>query len=71
MTEPPADYTRRDVEAANAPSCPFYGCSLVHGGSVMLPSGGNQCALVTSAYSPCYMSGTEHRAPDWNEPLIG
>jgi hypothetical protein len=64
--EPPPDYTRREVEAAAGPRCPFYGMSLVNkSGRMMIPTGGNQCALITSAYSPCWMEGAEKRAPDW------
>lgn len=35
------------------PACPFYGVALMRG--VLVPSGGNQCALVTTAHSPCTM----------------
>ena len=55
-------------------ACPFYGCSL-HGlpasvpnfprAPVLIPSSGNQCALITSAHSPCWMEVAENAAPDW------
>ena len=51
-------------------SCPFYSASLhfergVNHGGVLSNSGGNQCALITSAHSPCWMEIGESRAPDW------
>lgn len=52
----------------SAPSCPFYGVALhvnQHDFRVLIPSGGNQCALITSAHSPCWMEVAEDRAPDW------
>lgn len=55
-------------------SCPFYGCSLVSldrgHGRVGPPAfvnlnAGNQCALITSAHSPCWMEVAEQSAPEW------
>ena len=66
--QPPPDYTRREVEAASGPSCPFYGASLVQYLTFspnFILSGGNQCALITSAHSPCWMEVAEQGAPDW------
>lgn len=52
-------------------SCPFYGASVVFraaggAGRVMQnPMPGNQCALITSAHSPCWMEAIEGTPPDW------
>jgi hypothetical protein len=51
-------------------SCPFYGASLyfkpgVNEGGVLFNCGGNRCALITSAHSPCWMEVGESRPPDW------
>lgn len=35
------------------PRCPFYGKHAVPLMRVLIEQGGNQCALVTSSYSPC------------------
>jgi hypothetical protein len=35
--------------------------------TILLPSGGNQCAIITSAHSPCWMEVSEKRPPDWAE----
>jgi hypothetical protein len=41
------------------PSCPFYGVSLMRlmpdQAAVLVPTNGNQCALITVAHSPCAM----------------
>jgi hypothetical protein len=50
-------------------SCPFYGAAIAapHGVvPVLMPSGGNQCALITGAHSPCRME-IEGDAPAWGE----
>ena len=57
-------------ETETTGGCPFYSASLhfergVNHGGVLLNSGGNQCALITSAHSPCWMEVGESRAPDW------
>jgi hypothetical protein len=51
-------------------SCPFYSASLnfkrdANEGGVLFNSGGNQCALITSAHSPCWMEVSESRPPEW------
>jgi hypothetical protein len=33
--------------------CPFYGYVASTALRVLMPSGGNQCALITDAHSPC------------------
>lgn len=33
--------------------CPFYGFNAVASMRLLVPSGGNQCALITNAISPC------------------
>jgi len=43
--------------------CPFYGFSL--NPSVLTDTRGNQCALVTESYSPCYMEISDE-TPNWN-----
>jgi hypothetical protein len=56
-------------------SCPFYGAALMdvdrgmgrHGPPVLMASRGNECALITSAHSPCWMEVSESRAPAWAE----
>jgi hypothetical protein len=72
---PPPDSTRREAEATirdSGPKCPFYGASIHWGRLIVvgrnvneayLPS--NQCALITSAHSPCWMEVGESRPPDW------
>ena len=50
-------------------SCPFYGhaVAFVNGTHpVMMDSGGNQCALMTGAHSPCRMEIGGAR-PNWGE----
>ena len=69
--QPPPDYTRREAAAVAACACPFYGYSLDHNperlrfSTALNHSGGNQCALITSAHSPCWMEVAENAAPDW------
>lgn len=49
-------------------SCPFYGSAVrMVGGTIpaVLPTGGNQCGLITHAHSPCRME-TEGNAPEWD-----
>jgi hypothetical protein len=56
-----------------AAGCPFYGYAFAHAtadeerrsfGAALIARGGNQCALVTNAHSPCAMetAGTD---PSW------
>jgi hypothetical protein len=56
-----------------AAGCPFYGYAFAHAtadeerrffGAALIASGGNRCALVTNAHSPCAMetAGTD---PSW------
>jgi hypothetical protein len=45
-------------------SCEFYGYHAIPAMRVLARSGGNQCALVTSAFAPCKME-LAGRAPDW------
>jgi hypothetical protein len=72
--QPPADYTRREVEAIKGNGgCAFYGTMLVNyeGGEwrgfrqKLIQAGSSRCALVTSGHSPCWMEVEESRAPDW------
>ena len=35
--------------------CKFYGCAAVKLIKALVPTGGNQCALVTTAHAPCRM----------------
>ena len=44
-------------------SCPFYGKHSFALMRVLVNSRGNQCALVTDAFAPCYLE-IEGRAPD-------
>jgi hypothetical protein len=51
-------------------SCPFYAHALVSPGPVgwshlIANPGSNQCALITSANSPCWMDVAELVLPDW------
>ena len=32
---------------------------------ILLPSGGDQCGLVTSSHAPCYMEYKQGKEPDW------
>lgn len=48
--------------------CPFYGVELYvnqHDMRMLPPTFGNQCALITSARSPCWMEVAEEREPTW------
>jgi hypothetical protein len=55
-------------------NCPFYGRYLLMNHSERVPamafalfdSGGNQCALINDAYSPCYLE-VEEKPVDWRE----
>lgn len=49
------------------PRCPFYGFS--HCGGIFMDQDGNQCALITEAYSPCQMEIIA-QTPNWNECLF-
>ena len=60
---PPPDYTRREAQATLAGGCPFYGAA-IHCG-LLVGIGGNRCALITSARSPCWMEVAEWRPPEW------
>jgi hypothetical protein len=52
--------------------CPFYGYALFHheavggGDTIMVPSQGNQCALITDAHSPCAMQ-IDGLRPEWEK----
>lgn len=49
-------------------SCPFFGASIHFDHLFRFTSHGaesNQCALITSAHSPCWMEVGEATAPDW------
>lgn len=45
-------------------SCPYYGKSSPPGNFGIVPTGGNQCALITEAHSPCRME-IKGDAPDF------
>ena len=47
-------------------NCPFYGMHQARSRKalVLVASGGNQCAIVTTAYMPCQME-TRGQTPDW------
>jgi hypothetical protein len=36
-------------------TCKFYGCAAVTKLRVLVPTGGNQCALITESHAPCRM----------------
>lgn len=76
--QPPADYTSREIEATKPAaadpltSCPFYGGALAYAGErhprlIVFQTQSNQCALITSAHSPCWMEAIEGLAPAWAE----
>jgi hypothetical protein len=44
--------------------CPFYGRAAMKLTNAIVPQGGNQCALVISAYAPCYMEALHQKEPD-------
>ena len=51
-------------------ACPFYGAALFvtrepDAMVTSFPTMGNQCALITSSHSPCWMEVGENAAPDW------
>lgn len=56
-------------------SCPFYGRTLVveergrESVYLVAPANhlSNQCALITSALSPCWVETEESETPDWTE----
>jgi len=55
-------------------NCPFYGHALFPAMTarrqdppfLLFASGGNQCALITTAHSPCKME-VEGQEPDWSK----
>lgn len=47
--------------------CPFYGFSGQPQFNALFGTGGNQCALVTTAHSPCRMEVHEHCEPNLEE----
>lgn len=47
--------------------CPFYGHAFISAFGALHATGGNQCALITSSHSPCWMDVGEHRSPDWSD----
>lgn len=53
-------------------ACQFYGYCALPGQRLLLPSMGNQCAMVTEATAPCLMECPRDRAiksqpPDWDK----
>lgn len=54
-------------------SCLFFGYSFfpatppesAHFGAALIRCGGNRCALITDAHSPCWMEVGEGSNPDW------
>jgi hypothetical protein len=45
-------------------SCPFYGYNALPHHRALFGSGGNQCALVTTAHASCRLEVYEGREPD-------
>jgi len=52
--------TRKPAELV-AKQCQFYGMNGMYG--TLIPTGGNQCGLITTSHSPCQMELT-HQFPD-------
>ena len=54
-------------------NCPFYGRHTVLRGAafpILIAQQGNQCAVITTAYSPCRME-IDGQEPDWRTcPLL-
>jgi hypothetical protein len=48
-----------------ASRCPFYGQCALPVLQTTHPTGGNQCALVIEALSPCVMEVYRNQPPDW------
>jgi hypothetical protein len=46
--------------------CPFYGFHRSDPARALVAQGGNQCAAITTSYSPCLMERDLHTAPDWD-----
>ena len=44
--------------------CPFYGFYM--GPNVLLDQEGNQCALISTSYAPCYMD-LQEESPNWDK----
>jgi hypothetical protein len=44
--------------------CPFYGKSAHEFLRILVPSGGNQCALITNRYAPCKLEIAGDPAPE-------
>jgi hypothetical protein len=44
-------------------SCPFYGKHATKAFG-LVDQGGNQCAILLSAYAPCYMEALQHKSAD-------
>lgn len=58
------DDPAHDFEATpRTPRCAYFGKASTQLG--LIDTGGNQCALVLDAHSPCYLVVTENRPPDW------
>lgn len=50
-------------------NCPFYGVALSRSPQLRHPffieTGGNRCALITEAHSPCRMEVIDGQPPEW------
>ena len=53
-----------NVKEGERARCPFYGFSGIPG--ILMDTEGNQCALVSDSYSPCYME-FQGQKPNWDE----
>jgi hypothetical protein len=62
------DITATDTTAP-APACPFYGMSGVLPGQ-LIPTHGNQCALIKTSHAPCAMEIGASTPEETNCPLI-
>jgi hypothetical protein len=59
----------RDLLLDRSAGCPFYGVTLVVLDTpALVPSRGNQCALITEAHAPCAMEICGE-IPEWRECL--
>lgn len=58
--------SKSPLPAVSSPrhKCPFYGFS--HPLPVLMDQGGNQCALITTSFSPCQMEIND-QTPSWGE----
>jgi len=74
-SEPLSTETEMTTEKQDAdPYCPFYGRSGIHAasarGAPLISSGGNQCALIVEAHSPCIMERSGDQPDAARCPLI-